>query len=578
MTSVSVPSAGPRVARGVNTHVVIGVVIALIFIVTVVLPIASVLYGALQDRSPVYGQTSWSLEPVQRLLASTSFASAVRNTLSLSVVVTIASLLIGTGLAWLVARTDVPAKNALSVLIIAPLFLSPLTGALAWIILAAPNIGLLNIATREAFGEGRVFNIFSFTGVAFVMVLHYVPYCFMSVYAMLSNMNAALEESARSLGAGTVRTALRITIPLAVPAMASSAVLIFILSSEMFTIPGLLGRPFDFETVVYSVYYAIRREPAEWNTAAAIGFVLLLMVAVGLFAQNLIKGAQAYSVIGGQGFKAFQIRAGRWRWALFGLTSAFIFVAVVLPMAALVFGSLLEFTTSNPRRMIFTLDNYRSLAGGIALDAIQNTVILSIAAPTAVVGFVFFVGYWCRQPRSGAASGWFIFLMRLPLALPGVVLGVGMLWLYFRVPLPVYGSLLILFLAYFTNLLPFAANNVLPALQQVDRSLDESARILGASSANIARRIHAPLTTRAIVAGWLVGFILCSRELNASIMLYTPTTRVMEVLIWDLTESGRSNFAYAISVVQATVIALLAFVVHVWVGRQGLSTAGATKP
>ncbi len=535
-------------------------------IVLVVLPVASVLYGALQDRSPVYGDTQFSLDAVANMLGSGDFAQALGNTLALSAVVTVFAGALGVVLGWLVIRTDLPGRRVFEVLLIAPLFLSPLTGAMAWLILAAPNVGFLNIALREMFGWRQGVNIFSFTGIAFVMAVYYVPYAFMAASAVFTGIAATLEDSARVLGAGLFRTTWRITLRLALPAITGAGLLIFMLSAEMFTIPGLLGRPIRFETLVNAVYTAIHREPARWNEAASMGLVLLVFVAGGLLLKGRLDGtSRRYGVVTGQATRARTTKLGAARWPAFVSCVLVVLVSVVLPLAALVFASFLQFTTSNFRRMVFTLGNYRALGEGIAFDAVMNTLALSLIVPTLVVGFVLAVGIWCRHYEGTRLARLFVFLMQLPLCLPGVVLGIGLLWLYFRIPLPIYGTLVILLLAYVAKAMPFVSGNVLPALDQLDRSLDESARVLGAGPLRVLRRIQAPLTLRALVGAWLIAFILCARELNASIMLYTPGTRVMEVLIWDLMESGRSNLAYAISVVQALAIGGLAALLQTYV-------------
>lgn len=530
-----------------------------VLVVIVVLPIGMIVYGALQDASPTRGATNWSLDSMRHAFGSQAVLTPLRNSLLLAVAVTMMAVFLGGLFAWIIARTDVPGRRMLSVMIVAPLFLSPLTAALAWVILGAPDVGLINVASKTVTGRDLI-NVFSVPGIALIMAFQFVPFAYLAISSMLANMDGGMEESARSLGAGTFNIARKITLPLAAPAAAASSMLIFILSIEMFSIPSLLGRPIHFETLMYTVYRSVRLSPARWNDAAATGLIVLVIAGVVLLVQKKwLRSSQEYTVFGGRAYTPSRVGLGRFRPVIATTIIAYCAVCVALPAVALIFGSLLTFTTSRFDRMIFTVQNYGGLGSNMVFTAVKNTLMLSVLVPTILVLFSLVVAYLHRH-QGGEWQTVLRGLSTAPIAVPGVVLGVGMLWLYFRIPLPIYGTILALLLAYMTKLLPHGVNIIMPALSQIDTSLEESARGLGAKTGLVLRRIIAPLAIPSMVSAWLLIFVLSARELNASIMLYSPRSRVYEVLIWDLAESGRSNGAYALAVLQMITLGIVAAV------------------
>lgn len=526
----------------------------------VLLPLAMILYGAFQDGSPTLGDTHWSADSMIQTYTNSYLVTPLRNSLLLAAVVTVLAELIGLGFAWAVTRTDVPGGRILGLMVTLPLFFSALTCALAWVVLAAPQVGLLNAAGKTFLGlDGNTLNIYSFWGVVFVMVTFYVPFSYLANSAALVNMDSSIEEAGHSLGAGPVRVATRITLRMCTPSIVGSSLLIFLFAVELFSIPVLIGRGFDFETLIYHVYYAIRGTPSRWNDAAAIGSVLLVIATLALVAQAwVVRRGKVYSSVSGRGWTSKRTSLGRTRFPVSACLWGYVFLGVILPIAAIAFASFLKFTTSNLQHMRFTTENYHVFGSDVVGHAIWNTLILSVSVPTVLVVIALAVAY-VRRHGNRVSSGAVQYLSTIPMGVPGVVLGVGLLWLFVKVPWPIYGTLLAIFLGYLTKMMPQASNVVVPALSQVDASLEESARTLGAGPLYIMRRILAPLVMPGVISAWLIVFVLASRELNVSIMLFAPNSRVLEVVLWNTMESGGANVAYAIAMVQTVIIGLIAY-------------------
>jgi iron(III) transport system permease protein len=264
------------------------VLVALTFVLMalfVVVPILFTFYGATRDGSIGAPDTTFTLEWLRMVFTTRPLLTDLAATIGMSLAVAAVAVGLGTTFAWLLTRTDLGRTSILELVIMAPLFLSPLVGAIAWLILAAPESGLINVAARSLFGiSGHVVDVASLGGVIFVMGLFFTPYGYLFVSAALKNMSGAFEEAAHMAGAGPLRTARKITVPMLRPAILSAFFLVAVLAAGMFGIPELLGRnSMSFVPQAVRVHRATLTLPANYGLAAALGLSILLISGIGLY-------------------------------------------------------------------------------------------------------------------------------------------------------------------------------------------------------------------------------------------------------------------------------------------------------
>ena len=270
--------------------------------ILVLAPVGYVFYGSVRTDSPGAPEAGFTLQNWLTAYASEQYASAFFNTAALATLVAVLSLVFGGILAWIIARTDAPWRNQLAILLIVPLMISNLITALSWVALAAPNAGLINILFRELFGIQTIFNIYSFSGIALVLTLHYISFAFLALYAALRSVDASLEEASYMLGGGPVRTGLKMTVPLVWPTVAATFLIIFVFVTENFSVPTLLGSPVGFYTLPSRIYVDMAVEPSNPPLAAATGTMLLWIAVIGVVWQRRIMArASRYVTIGGKG-------------------------------------------------------------------------------------------------------------------------------------------------------------------------------------------------------------------------------------------------------------------------------------
>lgn len=556
-----------RSFRGVGaldlSVMLVSIVVMFVF---VVLPLLALAYGALQDVSPTQGDTNWSLRSLRTVYTTDTFVALIVNTFQIAILVTLLSVAIGTTLAWAVARTDTPFRGFLEIMCLAPLLLSPFVGATAWIALAAPQSGFLN-ALLWPLTDGPVFNIFSRTGVVFAMTLYFTPYAYLFSVGSFRGMDPSLEEAARMSGASNLQTMRRITFPLVMPSIAASAMLIFVLSSEMFSIPGLIGRPANFTNLPYAIYVQIRASPPDWPMAAALGTVLIWIAMIGmLLYRRMTRASQRFVTISGKGYRPAIIKIGKLRYAMLALGLLYAFLANLLPYTALVVGSLLQYMPGRALSTdLFTLENYSYLTNSLFVEAAKNTLLLSILTPSVIVLLAVILSFIVLRTRL-PGRGWIDTVGTFPIAVPGIVFGIGVLWAYFPNPLPVYGSIFMIAFAYIGRYLPQGLRISSSSLLQIHKDLEESARVHGANNIETVRRVTLPLLRGPMLYAWILVFMLVVREISAAIVLYGPDSLIMSVLIWDLMAAGRVTTAYAVGVVMTVLVLIVVLAARYFFG------------
>src|ERR1700761_3736070 len=476
---------------------------------------------------------------------------------------------------WLVSRTDMPGRQFIRSLVTASFVTPPFLGAVAWELLAAPNSGLLNQLYRYLASEdsdAHLFNIYSMTGIIFVISCYTFPFVFVLLANALDNMPGELEDASAILGGKAWTTARRVTIPLALPALIAGALIAFLQAMTLFGSPAILALPAGFHTMTTKIW-SLFQYPPKLELAAAAAVPLLILTILLLQGQKFLLGRRGFSVLGGKYGAPRRVEMKKWRWAALAFCLLMLLTPVFLPYFALFNAAFSPNATTLVTPSTFTLHNIVFVFTELSSTqlALKNTVILGTATATIGTILALVIAYVTTR-RVIAGSRVLGFLATAPVAVPGIVLGVGLFLGYTRQPFVLYGTLWILLIAFLTINLPSAYQQLQAAFATIHPELEDASRILGATRLQSLLRITAPLLRTGVIATWCFIFIGVMRELSAAIVLFTSQTKVISVLIYDLNESG--DLA-AISVLGIAML-LITFAVVMAVNRIPMFGANAS--
>ena len=465
------------------------------------------------------------------------------NSLQFAFGTAVLALVVGTLLAWINERTNTPFKPAMYALSIVPLIIPGILFVVSWIMLGSPKIGVINMVFQGLFDTDAVLiNVYSMAGMIWVDGIHYAPIAFLLMTAAFRSMDPSLEESAMMSGASIAALARRVTLKLAWPAVASAFLILFVRSIESFETPALLGLPVGIQVFTSSIYDAIHRYPSNIGLASAYALMLLLITSGGIWWQSkLSTQGGKYSTVTGKGFRPRVMDIGRWKWLTGGFLVVYGLLVVALPFLVLVWSSLQRFyavpSWAAVKNLTFksyeTVLNYPSVG-----TAVWNSAILALGSATVVM-LLTAVMCWIVQ-RTKIPGRWLLDNMAsAPLVLPGLVMGLAIMVCYLAIGGGIYGTIWILFIAYVTRFLPYGMRYNGTSMIQLHRELEESAAMSGASWAGSFRRVVLPLLKPGFIAGWIYIVIVSVRELSSSILLYSPGTEVVSIVIWELWQNGQ---------------------------------------
>lgn len=486
---------------------------------------------------------------------------AILNTVIVASGASLVAAVAGTFLAWAVVRTDMPGRRIVELAAIVPFISTPFIGALAWILLGSPEVGLVNQFWRFLGGSGALIDIYSISGIVFVIALYEMPFVFLMVGGALRSMDPTLEEASLSAGAGIWQTTTRITLPLVLPAILASTLLVFVLAAEQFGVPAVLGTPSRIRVLTTSIVATQNFYPPRHGLGAALSVTLLVIALVGLWLQRRILGGRSYTTVGGKGSQPRRVALGPFRWVLLAISAGYLLLAVVLPFATIFLSSIRTLWTSDFRWEQFTLEHYRWVLFDypITQHAIVNSLFLGIVGASVTMllcAFISFLSLRTKLPGRHVLD----YLSILPLGFPGVVLAFGMLQAWINPPLVLYGTIWILFIAYMTRYLPIGVRATSATLVQIHPELEESSLSCGANWFQTFRNVTLPLLKPGIIAGWVLLFVAFTRELSASVLLYSPGREVLSVAIYDLYQNGEFREISALAFLQIAVsMVMLAF-------------------
>ncbi len=542
----------------------------------VIVPLIMVVWTSFKQArpgEPEFLSLSFTFANYVRAYGSDAFWRISANTLSFALAATLLAFVIGAFMAFVLERTNTPLARLIGFLLIGRIVIPGILIAISWILVASPNIGLVNQLSLRLAGLRNPVNIYSFWGMVFVQALELVPLTYLLLGAAFKAMDPRLEEASAMTGAGHWRTLRRISLPLALPAVAAALLLLFLTTIETFEVPLLMGTRAGLRVYTTEIFYNTLRTPIDWGLSSTYAAALLVLAIVLLLVYfRLIGHGERYQTITGKDFRPRRVDLGSWRYLTAALALLLVFLITGVPFLMMLYASLLPFyqVPSAAAFASMTLDNYWTLfENSKTVTPMINSTILGPTVATAVVLVVALISYFVQKTRLPGRRLLDI-LGFAPIAIPSVVLGATFFWLYLIVPVPLIGTLAIIGLAYLTKYMPVALRFVSASMMQVHAELEETAEVAGLGWGRNFLKIMLPLLKPGLLAAWFWVMVHAYRELTIALMLARPQNRTAAVVIFDLWEEGSFLRLGAFAVLMFVTLTALCWVASALSARFGV--------
>jgi len=540
--------------------------ILIVLAILILAPMALVLLSSVSDGVPRPGSlfsNGLTLEHFG-VLTSGLVTRAFGISAATSLVSCALAVAIGGSLAFLCARTDIPGRRLIYFAAVSPLLIPSYIGAFAWAILGAPGSGLVNILLRDL-GLPFQIGIYGVEGMIFVLTLFYAPYAFLLIHSSSALMDPDLEQAASVHGASTGQMLREVTLPLLLPAILGAAVLIFTLSIENFAITYIIGNPGNVDTLPTAIYRLMQSIPSRVNEAAVIAVVLTTGLILFTLFQRRLLARRSYATVAGKGVRPSRIKLGRWRWAALVLPAIYVLLGTILPLIGLVLVALQRSPYLAHIADLFQPGalTFKAVTDVLASSQVQqaaiNTASVSVAAALGGTLIAFCLSYMVNRTKMpGRAS--FEYIAMAPLAVPAIVFGMGLLWTWLLLPIPIYGTIMVLIVAYLAHQMPQGYRAISASILQIDRDLEDSAVMSGAGRVRAISYVTAPLMKSGLTATFVLLLVLSIRELTVPLFLFTSNTRLLSIVIFDDIDNGLLQRAAAIAAMYTLAIAVLAII------------------
>ncbi|HEV8536921.1 MAG TPA: iron ABC transporter permease [Candidatus Limnocylindria bacterium] len=548
--------AGTRIPALRAQTIIVGAAVVLLAYLTLV-PLAMLLLGSVSAGSSVL-DLQLTLSNFQRVLTDQASLELLSNSLVYGVGSAFLAFAIGTAVAWAVERSDIPGRSLWYGLALVPLIVPGIVHTIAWLFLLSPEIGWINAPLRAAFGFSM--SIYSLPGMIWIEGLHTAPLAFVLMSAAFRTMDPSLEEAAATSRADPWATFRRVTLPLLLPSAAAVVLILFVRAIEGFEVPAIIGLPGRIFVYTSRIYTALNQYPSNYGLSAAYGAVLLAISVGALLLHNRVtRRTERFATVTGKAYRPRRISLGRFRVFAVGALVLYAATAVGLPFLVLIYASLVRVYTVPSFETLgdLTLANYGFLATDeLTRRALGNSLKLGVATASVVVALTAVIA-WVTVRTRVAGRGMLDFLAFVPITIPGIVLGISLIWVSFIVPLRIYGTIWILLVAYVTRYLPYGIRSATAGLVQIHRELEEAASAAGAGWWPTFTRVLLPLLRPALLGAWIYVFIVSLRELGSSVLLASADSVVLAVRIFDLRDSGNYTTIAALSVVLVVILVLL---------------------
>ncbi len=500
----------------------------------------------------------WSLQSYAQALGRSRNLQALLNSLYLGAAVTALALLLGVPLALAVSRTNMPGRGFTHLSVLAAFVMPNFLGAIAWILLAGPNAGWLNRLVVELLGTAKgPFNIFSFWGLAFVIALYTYPLIYVFTKSALDLVSTELEDAASIHGAGKFQTMARVTLPLVLPSIVGAAILIFLEAIALYGTPALNAIPARINLATTQIV-SFFQYPLQVERAAAFSMPILLLTIVLLMLQRRLLARRGYVSVSGKGGERRPFDIGPWKWLLLGYSVLVALLTVILPLAILILASLSKAWGRGLSLENLTLANFHSIFFEqlTVRAAILNTVLYSGATALVCVGMGICIAY-ATQRRITPFPTFVQFMALAPVAVPGLILAIGLYAAYAGPPFSLYGMGVLIVIAFTTRFLPISLAASSAGVRALNPELEEAVRILGGGRLTVLTQVVAPLLKKTLVGAFILVFVICTKELSTAVFLTGPESRVVSVLTLDLSEQGNYETLAAMGVVLVVIVTIV---------------------
>lgn len=557
----------PWPARSRWAGITSGVVLAVLGLLLAALLIAPLWYLVRTSLFQGFGfaEVGPNLENYRAALDSTGTVRLIVNTTVFALGVCLVAVTIGGSLAWVGERTNAPFRRWMLLIGLLPLAIPGVVYTLCFILLFGPNVGMVNQVYSSLGFEGNLVNIYSMPGMILVEGAQSSSLAYLLIAGYLRTVDSSLEESARMSGAGIGATLRKITIPLGAPTILGVLLLIFVRAIESFETPALIGIPAGIPVFTSRVFLALREVPPNFGLGATYSVFLIVVTTLCIVAYSrMLRKGERFATVSGKRGTTTRLDLGRFRWLVTAAVVTYSFCVVILPVLVLVYLSILP-TFSIPSAETFsllTLDNYRqAIDRGDFRTAVTNTVLLALGT-AVLVSAVSMALAWITV-RSKIRGVWVVdALASIPLVIPGIVMGLAFLTLALNIPIPIYGTLVVLLLLHFTRFLPYGMRTATAGLVQIDKELEEAAVMCGATWRRRLVRILVPLVLPTLVGGALYASLLSVRELSGSIMVYSANSRIYSVLLYDYLQGGQFGILAASGVMAVAVLLVVVLILR----------------
>lgn len=565
--------------RWINTQTLIlgGCVFLVLYLSGV--PVLMLLFGSLRTSPIGEPGGAFTIQNYARAYLDVEFYRLFWNSLRFAIGTSLLSFTIGTYLAWLSERTNTPFKRIFIVMSLIPFLIPGILETIAWIFLLSPRIGLVNRALMTVLGlESAPFNIYSMGGMIWVEGLSFYPIVFLLMSAAFRSMDPTLEEASMAAGSNTWTTLRRVTLPIMRPAMLSVLLIIFIRAIEAFEVPALIGIPAKITVFTSKIFLAVNQFPPNFGLAGTYAVsVMILSVGGILIYQRATRRGERYATITGKGYRAGTLDLGPWRFVTFASAVLIFFVAVILPLSVLIWSSFIPYYGIPSRELMekLTLENYRYILNYPAARlAFSNSFILSVGTATLTMLLTSVIA-WITVRTRIRGRGILESLTFLPITIPGIVLGVSLIWVYLTLPkflpfLNIYGTLWILLVAYVTKYMPYGIRAASGTMIQINKELEEASNVCGASWFRTFWRVIIPLLMPGFMAGWIYISVVSLRELSTSILLFSYNSTVLSIMAFDLWEGGQYTYVSALGILMVLLMIALVSVARLLGGKLGM--------
>ena len=524
--------------------------------IAVFLPIGLLCWQSFLDAPFFQPVKNYGLDAYRFVVDDPDFKRAFLNSFWISCGMGLISVPLGGLLAFLMVRTDLPGRRWIEPLLLIPIFVSPMVLCFGYTVAVGP-VGFISIWVQKLIGSVP-WNLYSMTSIAMIAGLSHVPHVYIYSSSALRSLGSDVEEAARVAGAGPLRVAASVSLPMVMPAMLYSGVLVFFLGFQVFGLALVLGDP-EGHLVLSTYLYKLTNKlgtPSYHLMAAVSMFIVAITLPMVLSQRFLLRNAQKYVTLKGKGARQRTLPLGVWRWVAGGVVFAWLAVTVIIPLAGVVFRAFVTHWGEGVTLMeAFTLGNFKAVfEQGNLLRGIVNTVLLGVIG--GGISVICFTAIGLASHRKN--NGWTRLLdytVMTPRAVPGLLAGLAFLWVFLFFPplAPFRKTLVSLWLAYSVVWLAYGMRLISTSLLQVGAELEECARVTGANEGQVSRQITIPLIRYGLLASWLMIF---EREYSTGVYLLGPGTEVIGSLLVSLWAAGSIEIVSALSFINIILVSV----------------------